>query len=274
MTVLLDGKKVALELEERCKARVAALSFKPVLTIIQIGNKEESSVYVRQKIKAGARIGVEVRHIIFAEDVVDQDVIDLIDTNNQDTLVSGIILQLPLPEHLNSNVLIDSILPTKDVDGMTATSVKLLFNGEHLGILPATTRGIMFLLNYYNISVLGKKVLMIGRSKLVGRPTALELLSHGATVTIAHRGTRDLLEEVRRADIVVSAIGVPKFFTRDYFTKGQVVIDVGISRLQNKLVGDVDFDGLQGVVAAITPVPGGVGPLTVISLFVNLLDIL
>lgn len=157
---------------------------------------------------------------------------------------------------------------------MTATNVKLLVNGDHQGVLPATTRGIMFLLGYYRVPILSKRVIMIGRSSLVGKPTALELLSHGATVTIGHRNTVDLMEEVRRADIVITAIGAPKFFTREYFREGQVVIDVGINRVDGKLVGDVDFENVKDLVAAITPVPGGVGPLTVAALFANLIDTL
>ncbi len=274
MTILLDGKKAAEELEEHCRKALGQLSYKPILVIIQVGNREESSVYVKQKMKAGERIGIEVRHVTLPEDVSMADALKAIAESNEDVSISGIILQLPVPEHLDSDFLIDAILPAKDVDGMTAVNVKLLVNGTHLGVLPATTRGIMFLLNFYRITIESKRVLIVGRSKLVGKPTALEFLSHGATVTIAHRSTQDLLEEVKRADIVVTAIGAPHFFTRDYFREGQVVIDVGINRQAGKLVGDVDFPNVQDLVAAITPVPGGVGPMTVAALFANLVDTL
>lgn len=274
MTILLNGRIAAKESEDHTRKLLTQKTRIPMLVIIQVGDRIESSIYIRQKKKAGERIGVSVRHVVLPEDVSMGEALKAIHYHNSDEAVSGIILQLPVPEHLDSNFLIDAIAPHKDVDGMTATNVKLLLNGDPAGVVPATTRGILFLLSFYRISVASKRVLVVGRSKLVGKPTALAMLNHGATVTIAHTGTNNLIEEVRRADIVISAIGVPHFFTKDYFREGQVVIDVGINRLEDKLVGDVDFPNVQDLVAAISPVPGGVGPMTVAALFANLIDTL
>jgi methylenetetrahydrofolate dehydrogenase (NADP+)/methenyltetrahydrofolate cyclohydrolase len=271
MTVLLDGKKVAGELEAHIREVVAKSSRKLTLVIIQIGDKEESSVYIKQKKKFGERVGIEVDHVMIPEDVSMDEALLTIAKQNENEDVLGIILQLPIPKHLDSSALIDAISLQKDVDGMTARSVKALVEGKS-GMVPATTRGILALLEHYKIEVSGKRVLVVGRSTLVGRPTALALITAGATVTVAHRATRDLVEEVKRADIVITAIGAPKFFDSSYFREGQVVIDVGINRQDGVLVGDVDFEGVQNLVASITPVPGGVGPMTVASLFLNLID--
>jgi methylenetetrahydrofolate dehydrogenase (NADP+)/methenyltetrahydrofolate cyclohydrolase len=271
MTVLLDGKKVAGELEAHIREVVAKSSRKLTLVIIQIGDREESSVYIKQKKKFGERVGIEVDHVMIPEDVSMDEALLTIAKQNENEDVLGIILQLPIPKHLDSSALIDAISLQKDVDGMTARSVKALVEGKS-GMVPATTRGILALLEHYKIEVSGKRVLVVGRSTLVGRPTALALITAGATVTVAHRATRDLVEEVKRADIVITAIGAPKFFDSSYFREGQVVIDVGINRQDGVLVGDVDFEGVQNLVASITPVPGGVGPMTVASLFLNLID--
>ncbi|OGE10130.1 hypothetical protein A3A60_00485 [Candidatus Curtissbacteria bacterium RIFCSPLOWO2_01_FULL_42_26] len=282
MAKILDGRIVRDKIAEKLKTLNSKLETKPKLVIIQIGDLAESNAYIRQKILFGEKIGAEVIHQKFPDNVDHVTLAEYIYTLNSDPTTHGIIIQLPIAQHLNKDGLIDTINPEKDVDGQTATNIKLVFEGSSTGFIPATTKGILTLLNYYKIDVAGKKAVVVGRSSLVGKPTALALLNLGATVTICHSQTRNLAQETRNADILVIAVGKPGLITKDHVKKGQVVIDVGINVLDNsqsaignsqkKLVGDVNFDEVAKIVAEITPVPGGVGPLTVASLFENLLE--
>ena len=281
MALILDGKKVRDEIAVRLADQVARLKEQPGLAIIQIGDNSASNTYIRQKKIFGEKIGVKVEHHKLAKTVAASEVKKLIGKLNRDEKIHGIILQFPVPAHLDANLLIEQIDPGKDVDGLTAANVKKLWTGDHYrpsgsvdGLVPATARGVITLLDYYKISVEGKRAVVAGRSNLVGKPIAALLLARGATVIICHRGTLDLAAETKRAELIIAAIGQPKLLRVEHFTMGagQVVIDVGISRDDDQLVGDVDFVAVEPLVAAISPVPGGVGPLTVASLFANLFE--
>ncbi len=278
--MILDGKILKTAIAERLKATITTFETKPTLVIIQVGEKVESTTYINQKKLFGETIGAQVLHTQFPETVDQDTVVAEIERLNREQAVHGIIVQLPLPKHLNAEHIIDTILPHKDVDGLTALNTKKLMYGEK-GIVPATTRGILTLLKHYNIALGGKKVVIIGRSNLVGKPTALALLKENATVTMCHRYTQNISEETKRADILIVAAGTPKLITENHVRPGQVVIDVGITaveirtetgELKKKLLGDVDFEAVSPIVEAITPVPGGVGAMTVASLFENLVE--
>ncbi len=279
---LLDGKIVKAKIAEHLKAEVVDLVVKPKMVILQVGDLPESNAYIAQKKKFAEEIGAEVVHQNYANDVTSFEIIVDIRKLNIDSSVHGIILQLPVPKNLNASDLIDEINPQKDVDGMTSTNLKKLAQNRTDGFIPATTSGIMSLLGFYNVELEGKKVLMIGRSMLVGKPTALALLNKNATVSIAHSKTKNLPELSREQDVVIVAIGNPRFITEEYFSSNQIVVDVGINLekvglkeeidgpQKTKLVGDVDFENVKDVVGAISPVPGGVGAMTVAALFENL----
>ncbi len=279
---LLDGKIVKAKIAEGLKAEVANLVVKPKMVILQVGDMPESNAYISQKKKFADEIGVEVIHQQYAEDVTSFELIVDIRKLNIDPTVHGIILQLPVSPHLNAGDIIDEISSEKDVDGMTSTNLKKLAQNRADGFVPATTSGILSLLDHYEISLEGKKVLMVGRSMLVGKPTALALLNRNATVSIAHSKTENLPELARAQDVVIVAIGNPRFFTEEYFSSNQIVIDVGINLekvglkeeiegpQKTKLVGDIDFENVKEIVGAISPVPGGVGAMTVAALFQNL----
>ncbi|OHA19435.1 MAG: hypothetical protein A2836_03840 [Candidatus Taylorbacteria bacterium RIFCSPHIGHO2_01_FULL_45_63] len=284
MATILFGKPIQEKMKERLVERVKALSFAASLAIIQIGNLSDSNTYVRQKKLLGEKIGVSVVHHALPKEVKIEEIKMLIQSLNNDKSVHGVILQLPLPPSLDSSELLDTISPRKDADALTSYHVKRLLEGNKKTLLPATARGVLALLDAYNISVSGKRVVVVGRSALVGKPIALALLNRDATVTICHSKTTNLDDITKTADIVIVAIGKPRFFTRNFFREGQVVVDVGIneapgSKLEEEiggrmLVGDVYFEEVKGVVSAISPTPGGVGPMTVASLFENLLDLI
>ena len=291
MTKILSGKVVRDQIAEDLKKEISRWSLsrakprgsKPKLVIIQVGDIPESNSYINHKIKFGKSIGTAVDHIKLPKNVSQEEINSQLSTLNSQLDVHGIIVQLPIPESLDKDVVIDAIDPKKDVDGLTSVNTKKLFEGLETGLVPATTKGILTLLDYYKIPISGKKVTIVGRSSLVGKPTAIAFLNRDATVTVCHSKTKDLAVETQRADILISAVGKPGLITKNHVHKNQVVIDIGTtvidnsqstiddSQLQPKLVGDVDFDNVSKIVAAITPVPGGIGPMTVASLFQNLL---
>ena len=249
---------------------ISRLTVKPKLVIIQIGNDERSNIYIKNKIAFGRRIGAIVLHRKYPSTVLEKKIISDISRFNKDRKVHGIIVQLPIPKHLDQNRVVDAIRPLKDVDGLTATNIRSLFNNEE-AFVPATTKGILSILDHYKVSLRGKKVVIVGESSLVGRPTAFALLNKGATVTVCHTATKNLKSETKRADILITAVGQSRFITKSYVTKGQIVIDIGISvDKSSHISGDIDFKKVAPIVKAITPVPGGVGPMTVFSLFENL----
>lgn len=283
MAKILDGKKLSDSLTLGLARKVSVMSTtraKPKLVIIQVGAHEESNTYIKNKKLFGQKIGAIVEHRKYPENISQKRLAADIVRYNSDSSVHGIIVQLPISAHLDTGAVIETIDPKKDVDGMTSKNVKLLFEGKKEVFIPATTKGILALLEGYKINPAGKKVVIVSHSTLVGKPTALAMLNLNATVTVCHSQTKNLEEETRRADILIVAAGRPKLIDKNHVTKGQIVIDVGINFIQTKqtspfvsrkIVGDVDFENVKGVVKAISPVPGGVGPMTIVSLFQNLI---
>ena len=269
--ILLDGKKISLERAELLKQKVSDLSFVPKLVIIRVGERTDTTSYVNKKVEYGELIGVKTEVIKFEEDSTQEEIENKIFDLNKDASVNGIIVQLPLPDNFNASEIIEKIDPDKDVDGLTSTNVRKLVNSQR-GIVPATPKGILTLLSSSGISVSGKNVVVLGRSLLVGKTTSLYLTNYDATVTNAHSKTENLPEVTKQADILIVAIGKPNLIDKKYVSVGQVIVDVGISPLDDKITGDVNFDEVKGIVSAISPVPGGVGPMTVVSLFENLIE--
>jgi methylenetetrahydrofolate dehydrogenase (NADP+)/methenyltetrahydrofolate cyclohydrolase len=268
---ILDGKKVRDYIAEKIKLELKKLGAIPKLTIIQVGNDERSSVYIKQKKIFGEKLGFEVEYIQLDKKISEKELISKIEILNSDSFTNGIIVQLPLPKNINTVNIVESINPEKDVDGLNSKNLRYIFEGTGDGFVPATTKGVFSLLDFYKIPIEGKKVVIVGRSLLVGRPTALTFLNRNATVTICHSKTKKLKEEIKSADIVVAAIGKPHFIKKSFVKRGQIIIDIGITKVGGALFGDVDFKPVSKIVRAITPVPGGVGPMTVVSLFENLL---
>ncbi|MFH1455075.1 MAG: bifunctional 5,10-methylenetetrahydrofolate dehydrogenase/5,10-methenyltetrahydrofolate cyclohydrolase [bacterium] len=268
---ILDGKKVRDFIAGKIKSELIKMEAKPKLVIIQVGNDERSSVYVRQKKIFGEKLGFEVEYIQLDNKISEKELISRIELLNSDEFVNGIIVQFPLQRKINPLNVVEAINQEKDVDGLNSKNLRLLLDGINGGFVPATTKGILSLLDYYKISIESKKVVIVGRSLLVGMPTALAFLNRNATVTICHSKTKNLKKEIMNADIVITAIGKPNFIKNNFVKKGQVIIDVGITKVKDSLLGDVDFKKVSKIVGVITPVPGGVGPMTVVSLFENLL---
>lgn len=272
MVQLIDGKRISAEIKEELKEKVSVLKEQgifPCLAVIQVGKDPASSVYVNNKKKACAFIGIESLSYELDETASEQELLDLIASLNKNEKVNGILVQLPLPKHMDETKVIQAIIPEKDVDGFHPETVGNMCIGTK-GFLPCTPAGVIQLLKRSNIEIEGKECVVIGRSNIVGKPMALLLLRENGTVTITHSRTKDLKEVTKRADILIAAIGKPKFITKEYVKEGAVVIDVGIHRnADNKLCGDVDFDDVIDVVSAITPVPGGVGPMTIAMLMDN-----
>ena len=274
MTKIIDGKAISKEIKDEVKEAVSGLKEQGItvsLAVIQVGNDPASSVYVGNKKKACAYCGIESVSYELAEETTQDELLTLIEKLNKDEKINGILVQLPLPKHMDEDAVIKAIAPIKDVDGFHPQSVGALCIGQP-GFVSCTPAGIIELLKRSNVEIAGKECVVIGRSNIVGKPMAILLLRENGTVTITHSRTKDLKEVTKRADILVVAIGKPKMITREYVKEGAVVIDVGIHRNENnKLCGDVDFDDVAPVCSAITPVPGGVGPMTIAMLMKNCL---
>lgn len=272
MAFVIDGKKISQEIKEELKEQVATLREEGkeiALAVIQVGEDPASSVYVGNKKKACAYIGIRSESYELPETVTQEELIDLIERLNRDEKINGILVQLPLPEHIDEDAVIKAIAPSKDVDGFHPESVGALLIGQP-GFLPCTPAGIIQLLKRSNIEIAGKECVVVGRSNIVGKPMAVLLLRENATVTIAHSKTKNLKEVCRRADILVVAVGKPRMITGEYVKEGATVIDVGIHRnAENKLCGDVDYEDVFPIAGAVTPVPGGVGPMTIAMLMNN-----
>jgi len=268
---IIDGKKISEELKSAIAREVSGLNSKPGLAVILVGDNAASKVYVNNKEKGCQEVGFSSVKINRDENTSEKELLQLIQDLNNDETIDGILVQLPLPNHIDTKKVIEAIDPIKDVDGFNKENMgRLLQNNPTLR--PCTPRGVMTLLEKSNINPSGLDAVVIGASNIVGRPMAIELLNAGATVTICHSKTQDLPGKVKSADIVVAAVGIPRFVQADWLKKGSVVIDVGINRLETgELVGDVDFDQAKDVVNAITPVPGGVGPMTITTLLENTL---
>lgn len=272
MAKLIDGKKISQEIKDELKEKVAALKAAGktgALAVIQVGEDPASSVYVRNKKNACAYIGIESLAYELPERTTEEELLKLIDELNQKEEVKGILVQLPLPAHICEDKVIQAISPKKDVDGFHPQSVGAMTIGEK-GFLSCTPAGIIQLLKRSDVDIEGKHCVVIGRSNIVGKPMALLMLRENATVTIAHSRTKNLPELCKQADILIVAIGKPRFIGAEYVKEGAVVIDVGIHRNENnKLCGDVKFDEVEPVASAITSVPGGVGPMTIAMLMSN-----
>lgn len=271
MSKILDGKKLRDRLTPQLIKKIIKTTYRPKLVIMQVGNLKESNSYIKKKRAFGRRVGAVIVHKQYKENILEKDIISDILKYNFDATVHGIMMQLPIPKNLNANRILEAIEHRKDVDGLTAKNTKLLFDNTE-AFIPATTQGIITLLRHYKINLVGKKVVIVGESALVGRPTTLAFLNRKATVIICHAHTKNLAEETRRADILIVAVGRPHLITQNHVSKNQVVIDVGLTvTKKKKVVGDVDYKTVKNIVGAITPVPGGVGPMTVFSLFENLI---
>lgn len=272
MTTIIDGKKISQDIKDELKVKVEKLKAEgkvPCLAVILVGDNQASKVYVGNKKKACEYVGIKSLSYELPEDTSEEELLGLIDKLNKDDECNGILVQLPLPKHIDEDKVIKAIAPNKDVDGFHPESQGALIIGQK-GFLPCTPAGIIELLKRSNIDINGKECVIVGRSNIVGKPMAILLLRENGTVTIAHSRTKDLKEVTRRADILVVAIGKAKFITSDYIKEGAVIIDVGMDRDENnKLCGDVDYDDVFEKCSAITPVPGGVGPMTIAMLMNN-----
>lgn len=272
---IIDGKVISEQIKEECRKKVAAYKEKGIeitLAVIQVGSDPASSVYVRNKKRACEFCGMTSLSYELPEETTHEELLTLIRKLNADDKVNGILVQLPLPKHIDEDLVIQAIDPKKDVDGFHPQSVGALCIGQP-GFVSCTPAGIIELLKRSNIEIAGKECVVIGRSNIVGKPMALLLLRENGTVTVCHSRTKDLKEVTKRADILIVAIGKPKFITGDYVKEGAVVIDVGIHRNEeNKLCGDVDFESAAEKTSAITPVPGGVGPMTIAMLMHNCVE--
>lgn len=268
--MLLDGKMLSNKIKNELKAEFAKLDPKPKLVVILVGDDPASKLYVQSKQKACEEVGVISETILLDSTITEEQLVLEIERLNNDPTVHGILVQLPLPKHLNETLIINTISDKKDVDGFHIYNKGRLINNLET-IVPATPLGVLTLLKEYNIEIKGKHSVVIGRSNIVGRPMAALLLNHDATVTICHRYTENLKQYTLMADIIVCAVGKPNLITADMVKEGAVIIDVGINRLGKKVVGDVDFENVKDKASAITPVPGGVGPMTIAMLLSNLL---
>ena len=274
MAVIIDGKALAKKIRQELKVECDELKSKginPKLAVIMVGDNPASKVYVRNKSRACDEIGIEYEEYLLQDDIKQEDLINLIKKLNEDKTVNGILLQSPIPDHLNINQAFKTITYRKDVDGFTPSSVGKLCIGEDT-FISCTPYGVMKMFEEYNIDLTGKNVVILGRSNIVGKPLIQCCLAKNATVTVCHSKTKNIEEYTKRADILISAIGKAKFVTKDMVKKDVVVIDVGINRNEDgKLVGDVDFEAVEPLASYITPVPGGVGPMTIAMLMNNVI---
>ena len=273
--ILIDGKKIAAELREELRQEVVELKTKynkvPGLTVILIGDMAPSQIYVRMKEKAANEVGLKSEVIRYPEAVEEKTVLDKIEELNKDESISGILVQLPLPKHIDKQKVIETILPGKDVDGFHPMNVGNLSSGYESSV-PCTPLGCYLMIKKIEPNLSGKKAVMIGRSNLNGKPMAQLLLKENCTVTITHSRTKDLKAECLEADIIVAAVGIPELVKADWVKKDAIVIDVGINKTEKGIVGDVAFDEVSKVAKALTPVPGGVGPMTIACLLKNTIE--
>ena len=273
--MIIDGKKEAKLLREEIKKEILKIKKSknkvPGLTVILIGNYTPSQIYVKNKEKNSKEVGMNSDVIKYSDDVSEKEILNKIKELNNDQNVSGILVQLPLPKQIDKEKIINSIHPSKDVDGFNPVNVGNLSSG-YQGLVPCTPMGCLMLIKKVEKNLSGKHAVIIGRSNLNGKPMAQLLLKENCTVTIVHSKTKNLQQECLKADILVAAVGVPNLVKKDWVKKDAIVIDVGINKLNNKIVGDVEFDQVKDIAKAITPVPGGVGPMTIACLLKNTLE--
>ena len=273
--MIIDGKKEAELLRDEIKKEVLKIKESkkkvPGLTVILIGNYTPSQIYVKNKEKNSKEVGMNSDVIKYSDDVTEKEILEKIKELNNDQNVSGILVQLPLPKQINKEKIINAIHPSKDVDGFNPVNVGNLSSG-YKGLVPCTPMGCLMLIKKVEKNLSGKHAVIIGRSNLNGKPMAQLLLKENCTVTIVHSKTKNLQQECLKADILVAAVGVPNLVKKDWVKKDAIVIDVGINKLNDKIVGDVEFDQVKDIAKAITPVPGGVGPMTIACLLKNTLE--
>ena len=269
--MILDGKKLRDELLVQYKEKIKEEKLNITLAIILVGNNEASKLYIKNKEKYCTEVGIKVDKYLLDEDTSEEVLINLIKDLNEDEKITGIILQSPVPDGIDFDKCSGMILPSKDVDGFTKDNVYNLYLNKK-SILPCTVKGIIKLLEYYNIEINGKNVAIIGRGNIVGKPLAMALENKNATVSLLHSKTKDLKMFTKDADIVVVACGIPKLLKKEMIKEGSVVIDVGISRVDGKIVGDIDFDNIKDIALFVTPNPGGIGPMTIAMIIDNLIE--
>lgn len=272
---IIDGKKLSKQIKEEVKDTVAHLEKKPGLAVVLVGENPASKVYVSYKDKACREVGINSVQVKMPKETTEEELFEKLDELNNDNSIHGILVQLPLPKQLRhlEDAVLEYVNPEKDVDGFHPYNSGQLFSAKggvpHDIFVPATPKGILTMVKEYNLEIEGKEVVIIGRSNLVGKPVAMLFMLENGTVTICHSRTKDLIGHAQKADILVAAVGKPEFITADYVKEGAVVIDVGINRINDGLVGDVAFEEVKEKAQAITPVPGGVGPMTIASLLQN-----
>lgn len=265
MNKILDGKKLSLILQEDLKEKINKLSNSPNLTVVMVGEDKASKIYVKNKEKIAKKMGIDTNTIYLNSETTTDELLSIIERLNKDKSVNGILVQLPLPKHIDENLVLEKISPLKDVDGFHPKNLgKLMINNASM--IPCTPLGIIKLLDFYNIDLEGKNVVILGRSNIVGKPMLHLLLQKKATVTITHSYTKNLKDITKKADILIVAIGKSNFITKEYIKDNAIIVYVGINRVDNKIMGDVDFNSVKDKVSFITPVPGGVGPLTITML--------
>lgn len=269
--MILDGKKIKNDLLENFKEKIKTEKLYIKLAIILVGNNEASKIYIKNKEKACDYVGIKVEKYLLEENIAENDLLKLIDKLNNDTNITGIILQSPIPSHLDFDKCSNHIQASKDVDGFTKENIYKLYLGKKT-ILPCTVKGVIKLLEIYNIPIEGSNVVIVGRGNIVGHPLSLALLNKNATVTVAHSKTKNLKNITKNADILISATGKPHLIQKDYVKKDAVVIDVGVSRVNGKIIGDIDFQEIVDIASFITPNPGGIGPMTVAMIIDNLIE--
>ncbi|MDY6820870.1 MAG: bifunctional methylenetetrahydrofolate dehydrogenase/methenyltetrahydrofolate cyclohydrolase FolD [Deferribacterota bacterium] len=274
MAIILDGKKTSKKIKESIKNEISSIVQKdyraPSLAVVLVGDNQASEIYVNRKKKTSEYIGIDSKVLKYSSDISEEKLLNIIDSLNKDKNIDGILVQLPLPAHINNINIINSILPDKDVDGFHPFNAGSNIIG-HNCFVPCTPLGIIKLLDEYNINISGMNAVILGRSNIVGKPLIPLLLRKDATVTICHSKTKNIKELCSNADLLISAIGKGHFVSQEYVKDGAVVVDVGISRDNKKVVGDVDFESVKNKASYITPVPGGVGPMTIAMLMYNTL---
>ena len=272
--MIIDGKKCSEEILENLRKDISEYKEKtgkvPGLAVIILGNNAASKIYVKSKIRACEKTGILSREIILDENISEEELINEIEKLNNDKNINGILVQLPLPSHINEKKICEAISVKKDVDGFKAENLGKIMLGDDDGFISCTPQGIIYLIDQLNMDLHGKNVVVVGRSNIVGKPVASLLINKGATTTVCNSRTKDLAGILKKADIIVIAIGKAKFLTKDMVKEGAVVIDVGINRVDGKICGDVDFENVKDIVSHITPVPGGVGPMTIAMLMNNI----
>lgn len=273
MTTILDGKKLSIKILEELSQKVALLEKKPHLVAILVGEDPASELYVGLKKKAAEKIGIKSTVLNYPKDVEEKEILDKIDELNNDKDVHAILVQLPLPKQINEQKIIQAISPKKDVDGFTSENIGRISIGAKPYAYPCTPKGVLRLLDEYKIDLDGKHVVVVGRSNIVGKPVAQMALNRNATVTICHSHTKNLDCIIKTADVLISAVGKYKIIRKEMCCVGCVVVDVGTSKINNKTFGDVDFENVSELASYITPVPGGVGPMTIASLMENVVEL-